>query len=100
VALLALVIGGARGQPGITACAAGSGKDHFPFCNTSLPLDDRVWDLVNRINDSDKGNLLTARGHGRVAESEQAIPELGVPAYYWCVVGVHDPCFSMPFISC
>ena len=51
-----------RGQPGLTACVPGGGKDHFPFCNTSLPIDERVWDLVARIPDSIKPNLLTARG--------------------------------------
>jgi len=64
-----------------------AGHDHYPFCNTSMPLDDRVRDLVSRIKDVDKPNLLTARGHTRRAGGQQALPELGVPAYYWGQVG-------------
>jgi hypothetical protein len=51
----------------------------FPFCDTTLSVEDRVWDLVNRINDSDKANLLTARGKGGGGSSMQALPALGVP---------------------
>lgn len=54
-----------------------AGHDHYPFCNTSLSLDDRVRDLVSRIKDEDKPNLLTARGHlPHVADAagQQALP--------------------------
>lgn len=66
------------------ACAAGF--DHFPFCNASLTINQRVIDLISRINDSSKPNLLTARGgpHGM-----QSFPELGVPAHYWGTNAIH-----------
>lgn len=81
--MMSMLVGGAQSQAGLTACVPGGGKDHFPFCNTSLSLDDRVRDLVARIPDAIKPNLLTARGYGRSVGTEQAIPDLGIPAYYW-----------------
>ena len=52
------------------------------FCNTSLPLEDRVADLVGRINLAEIGPQLTAR-------FSPAIPRLGVNAFYWGVNNVH-----------
>lgn len=43
----------------LLACLAGF--DHYPFCNTSLLISDRVDDLVGRIQDADKPAVLTAR---------------------------------------
>ena len=40
------------GDAGRSACNAGF--DHYPFCNSSLPLDDRVRDLIARIPDAAK----------------------------------------------
>ena len=46
--------------------------DSFPFCNTSLSVDQRIEDLLKRIPDETKPNLLTARGgpHGLQIYSE------------------------------
>ena len=65
-------------------------QDTFTFCNTSLPVEARVWDLVGRIDDSIKPNLLTARGHGGDGAHLQSIPELGVPGYYWGTNCLHS----------
>jgi len=46
-------------------------------------VEERVRDFISRINDTDKANLLTARGEGGNGQHMQAFPELGVPAYYW-----------------
>ena len=56
--------------------------DHYPFCDTTLSIDDRVNDLVSRIDLSDKGPLLTARGwpQGNIS---QALQHLGVPGFDW-----------------
>ena len=94
VCLLAL----AKGQPsyydaGVTACVPGKGFDHFPFCNTSLSIDQRVTDLIGRIDDTDKPNLLTARGHLK-NRGRQALPKLGVPSYYWGSNCIHSSMFS------
>ena len=78
-------------QPGMYACEPGF--DHFPFCNTSMSLDDRVHDLILRIPDEIKPNLLTARGNLR-NRGRQAIPSLGVPSYYWGSNCIHSSMFS------
>ena len=59
-----------------SACVPGSGHNSYPFCNSTLPLDARVRDLVRRIKDEDKPKLLTAR-------AEHGLPYLGVPGFYW-----------------
>jgi hypothetical protein len=51
-----------------------------------LSVKDRVKDLISRITDADKPNLLTARGKGGNGQHMQALPELGVPAYYWVIM--------------
>ena len=54
----------------------------FGFCNTSLPLEERVQDLVNRISLPEMGGILMAR-------SSIAIPRLGIPAFYWGTNAIH-----------
>ena len=55
------------------------GHTLYPFCNSSLPTKDRVADLIPRIPNELKPGLLTAR-------AVVAIPSIGVPSYYWCVL--------------
>ena len=55
----------------------------LPFCDTSLSVDDRVKDLVSRIKDTDKPDLLTAR-------ASKPLPDIGVPAYYWGTNCIHS----------
>ena len=47
--LLSFVVTSVHTQPGVVACQPGF--DHFPFCNSSMPLAERVHDLVARIKD-------------------------------------------------
>ena len=67
----------------------------LPFCNTSLSLDERVDDLIERIwatNQSVIPALLTARNFG-----SSAMPLLGVPEYDWglnSIHGVQSSCVS------
>jgi beta-glucosidase-like glycosyl hydrolase len=96
---LLLLVRTSLGQPGLSACVPGGGKDHFPFCNVSLPVDERVRDLVGRIDDKLKPNLLTARfshGGSKLGPSAdgQPLTELGVPAYYWGSNCIHSSMFS------
>ena len=68
--------------------------DKYPFCDVSLPLEDRVGDLVSRIPDEAKPHLLTARGwpQGNVRNLTK---EVGVPAFDWglnCIHGVQSTC--------
>ena len=91
---------------GESACVL-PGHTSYPFCNTSLDIDSRVYDLIQRIRSEDKPNLLTARGcrncNGSVDMDEfeydgmlktpghqQALPYLGVPAYYWGTNCIHS----------
>ena len=78
---------------GLVACVV-PGHTWYPFCNTTLDLNARVYDLISRIRDADKPNLLTARGCEKCGEArknrtrharleQQSLPYLGVPAYYW-----------------
>jgi hypothetical protein len=68
-------------------------NDHFKFCDTSLPVAQRVSALLKHIPDATKPNLLTARGgHGL-----QNYSEIGVPAYYWgtnCLHSVGAGCIN------
>ncbi len=64
--------------------------DQFPFCDVSLPVATRVDDLISRIQTKDKANLMTARGRGGDGKNMQALPELGVPAYYWGTNCLHS----------
>lgn len=48
----------------------------LPFCDTALPLTERVADLVARIALEEIGPQLTAR-------YSPAIPRLGINAFYW-----------------
>lgn len=63
------------------ACA-GAGADKFKFCDTKLSLDERLDDLVPRINNSVAGQQLTAR------ESAE-LPGIGLPSYYWGTNAIH-----------
>ena len=48
----------------LNGCFGCSPHDKLPFCDKTLSVHERVLDLVKRVNDSDKPNLLTARGLG------------------------------------
>lgn len=60
----------------------------FPFCNSSLTLDERITDLISRIHPSDIPGVLSAR-------TSSALSYLGVPEYDWgtnCIHGVQSRC--------
>ena len=67
-------------------------KLKFPFCNTSLPLNDRINDLISRLTLDEKAVQLTAR-----ESPSNAIPRLGIPEYDWganCIHSVLSRCGS------
>ena len=76
---------------GVTACVPP--HDKYRFCDTSLSIDERVMDLVKRIPDSSKANLLTARGK-EMHKGREALPNLGVPSYYWGSNCIHSSMFA------
>ena len=64
----------------------------FPFCDTSLPLDTRIKDLISRLTLDEKAVQLTAR-----ESPSNAIPRLGIPEYNWgtnCIHSVLSGCGS------
>jgi hypothetical protein len=59
---------------------------HFPFCNASMSLDERINDLLSRIPDERKPDVLTAR-------NPTPFESIGVPTYYWgtnCIQSVEN----------
>lgn len=55
----------------------------YKFCNTSLDLDTRVNDLVQRVEVSEMASQLTAR-------QSSSLGRLGIPAYYWGTNALHS----------
>jgi beta-glucosidase-like glycosyl hydrolase len=67
----------------LVCVAASSALD--PWRNTSLPIPDRVADLVSRLTLSEKGLLMSS--------TTPSIDRLGIPAFNWgteCLHGVAD----------
>ncbi|KAJ9167044.1 hypothetical protein P3X46_021726 [Hevea brasiliensis] len=62
----------------------------FPFCRTSLPISERVIDLVSRLRLDEKVLQL--------ADTATAIPRLGIPAYEWWSEALHGVAF-LPHVS-
>ena len=66
------------------ALAAGAGTAHAapaPYQDSSLPIDQRVDDLVARLTPTEKAMELT--------NQSRAIPRLGIPAYNWWSEALH-----------
>ena len=58
----------------------------FPFCNTSLPDDDRVTDLISRLTIYEKIEQLV--------NTAANVSRLGLPAYQWWGEGLHGVAIS------
>ena len=65
-----------------TGYACGENHSSYKFCDTSLSLEERLDDLVNRIDVSQFASQLTAR-------QSDAMEDLGVPSYYWGTNAIH-----------
>ena len=66
--------------------------DGYPFCNSSLPMERRVDDLIQRLTLEEKPSLLIARNSPR-----GNVSRLGVPEYDWggnCIHGVQSRCYE------
>jgi beta-glucosidase-like glycosyl hydrolase len=72
---------GTKPLPPGPACSQAATKK-FKFCDVTLPLGDRVNDLVDRIELHEAGGLMQAR-------SSAPIPRLGIPAFYWGTNAIH-----------
>lgn len=58
----------------------------FPFCNTTLPDDARITDLISRLTIYEKFELLV--------NTAANVSRLGLPAYQWWGEGLHGVAIS------
>ncbi|KAL6213285.1 hypothetical protein ACLB2K_012732 [Fragaria x ananassa] len=63
------------------ACDTKASTSEFPFCNTSLPYEDRAKDLVSRLTLQEKVQQLV--------DASTGISRLGVPKYGWWSEALH-----------
>jgi beta-glucosidase-like glycosyl hydrolase len=61
-------------------------NNNFPFCNTSLTIDERVADLVSRIKVADYPD--------QFLNGASSIDYLGIPAYQWWDEATHGVGYS------
>ncbi|KAA8538048.1 hypothetical protein F0562_027372 [Nyssa sinensis] len=79
-------------QPPYSCDSSNPSTESFPFCNTTLPIDQRASDLVSRLTLDEKISQLV--------NTAPAIPRLGIPAYEWwseALHGVADGGFGVHF---
>jgi beta-glucosidase len=67
-------------------CAQQQGPGALPFMDSTLPVDQRVDDLIGRMTLEEKV--------AQMQNSAPAIPRLGVPKYDWWNEGLHGVAFS------
>lgn len=71
----------------------------YPFCNTSLSIEDRAKNLISLLLDSEKPSFLTAReGGGGSPGPGPNVSRLGLPEYDWgvnCIHGVQTNCVEL-----
>ncbi|KAJ8541404.1 hypothetical protein K7X08_002220 [Anisodus acutangulus] len=68
-------------QPPFSCDSSNSVTSSFPFCNNSLPISQRVNDLVSRLTLDEK--IL------QLVNAAPEIPRLGISAYEWWSEGLH-----------
>ena len=74
---------GGMGVPsGPDACATGTNGSKLKFCDHSLSMDERLDDLIERVEVDEIALELTAR-------QSEPIDRLGVPSYYWGTNAIH-----------
>ncbi|TYI92861.1 hypothetical protein E1A91_D02G100100v1 [Gossypium mustelinum] len=68
-------------QPPFSCDASDPATKSYPFCETTLPITQRVRDLVSRLTLGEKISQLV--------NSAPAIPRLGIPDYQWWSEALH-----------
>ena len=89
---------GPRPTPNVTVATRACQPPHdtYAFCDASKSLDERLDDLIGRLQDDEIPPLLTAReGGGGSPGPPGNISRLGIPEYDWgvnCIHGVQTTC--------
>lgn len=68
-------------QPPFSCDPSSPSTNSYRFCKTTLPISERVRDLVSRLTLDEKVSQLV--------NSAPAIPRLGIPAYQWWSEALH-----------
>lgn len=68
----------------VWGCLPGNVSHHMKFCNRSVPIEERVADLLANLTLKEKAGLLGA-GTTTCAFMDAGVERLGIPVYTWCV---------------
>ncbi|KAA3484907.1 putative beta-D-xylosidase 7 [Gossypium australe] len=74
-------------QPPFSCDTSDPRTKSYPFCKTTLPITQRVQDLVSRLTLDEKISQLV--------NSAFPIPRLGIPAYQWWSEALHGVAYSL-----
>ncbi|GLT93833.1 hypothetical protein SLE2022_116070 [Rubroshorea leprosula] len=72
-------------QPPFACDSSNPKTKSYPFCKTTLPISQRVQDLISRLTLDEKISQLV--------NAAPAIPRLGIPAYVWWSEALHGVAF-------
>ncbi|XAR61399.1 Xylan 1,4-beta-xylosidase [Bertholletia excelsa] len=81
VVLLLLLVAGEAARPPFACDPRDAATKNFPFCQTSLPVPQRVKDFIGRLTLQEKVKLLV--------NNAAAVPRLGVKGYEWWSEALH-----------
>ncbi|KAB1199837.1 putative beta-D-xylosidase 7 [Morella rubra] len=87
---LPLVYGSESTQPPFSCDSSNPSTKSYAFCKTSLPIKERVQDLVSRLTLDEKISQLV--------NSAPPIPRLGIPGYEWWSEALHGVANAGPGI--
>lgn len=73
-ALIALALVVPAADAAIPRACSTPGTDKFPFCDATLPIDQRVANLISLLENDEKPPLLTAR-----ESPKGGVPRIGLP---------------------
>ena len=82
---LLLISSQSTDQPPFSCDSSDPLTKSYPFCKTTLPINQRVQDLISRLTLDEKISQLV--------NSAPAIPRLGIPGYEWWSEALHGVAF-------